>query len=375
MRNDAKLVTQRVIEKFCRTVPMAAASDLLPYRSENGRWVESPWNCGNGWWTAGFWPGMMWLLNALSPEKVFEDEAHRATELMTEQFRVFRHLNHDVGFMFLLSCGGKYKLTGDEQSRWDTLHAAGLLMNRFNPTEKAGGGFIRAWDGREQLGYAIIDCMMNIPLLYWASRETGDPRFARVARLHADTAAQAFIREDGSCRHIVEFDPVTGEMLREHGGQGCSVGSSWSRGQAWALYGFTLLAMNTGESRDLATAEKIARYFAANIREDGLTDCDFRQPGDVYRLDNIAGACAACGFLELAKLTGKQEYREAAEKLLDGLIDHCCDFTDKYCGILTHCTAAYHDDNVGTHTNITYGDYFFVEALAKLNGVDPMLWR
>ena len=131
----------------------------------------------------------------------------------------------------------------------------------------------------------------------------------------------------------------------------------------------------TGEARDLATAEKIARYFAANIRKDGLVDCDFRQPKDVYRLDNIASACAACGFLELANLTGKPEYREAAEKLLDGLIDHCCDFGDKYCGILTHCTAAYHDDNVGTHTNITYGDYFFVEALCKLNGVDPMLWR
>ena len=375
MRNDVKLITQQVIEKYRRTVPMAATSDLLPYRSEDGRWIESPWNCGNGWWTAGFWPGMMWLLNRLSPEKTFEEEALRATELMTEQFRVFRHLNHDVGFMFLLSCGGKYKLMGDEQSRWDTLHAAGLLMNSCTPPEKAGGGFIRAWDGKEQLGYAIIDCMMNIPLLYWASRETGDPRFARVARLHADTATRAFVREDGSCRHIVEFDPVTGDMVREHGGQGYAEGSSWSRGQAWALYGFTLLAMNTGESRDLATAEKIAQYFAANIREDGLTDCDFRQPKDVYRLDNIAGACAACGFLELAKLTGKQEYRDAAEKLLDGLIDHCCDFSDQFCGILTHCTAAYHDDNVGTHTNITYGDYFFVEALCKLNSVDPMLWR
>ena len=96
----------------------------------------------------------------------------------------------------------------------------------------------------------------------------------------------------------------------------------------------------------------------------------------MYRLDNIAGACAACGFLELAKLTGKAEYRAAAEKLLDGLIDHCCDLDPNgpYCGLLTHCTAAYHDDNVGTHTNITYGDYFFVEALCKVQGVDPMLW-
>ena len=374
MRNNIDEVIAKVKEKFRRTVPMAAGSDLLPYRSENGRWIESPWGCGNGWWTAGFWPGMMWLLNALSPDEIFRNEALRATELMTEQFRVYRHLNHDVGFMFLLSCGAKHKIDGDEQSRWDTLHAASLLMGRFNPTTTPRAGFIKSWDGREQLGYAIVDCMMNLPLLYRATRATGDPRFAAVARIHADKAKKHFVRADGSCRHIVEFDPVTGDFVREHGGQGYCEGSSWSRGQAWALYGFTLLAMNTGDGDDLATAEKIAQYFAANIREDGLTDCDFRQPKDVYRLDNIAGACAACGFLELHKLTGRAEYRAAAEKLLDGLIDHCCDFGDTYCGILTHCTAAYHDDNVGTHTNITYGDYFFVEALCKLKGVDPMLW-
>ena len=374
MRNNIDEVIRKVTDKFRRTVPGAAVSDLLPYRSENGKWIESPWNCGNGWWTAGFWPGMMWLLNALSPEKVFHDEAVRATELMTDQFRVYRHLNHDVGFMFLLSCGAKHKLEGDEQSRMDTLHAASLLMGRFNPTSTPRAGFIKSWDGKGQLGFAIIDCMMNLPLLYRATRETGDPRFAAVARLHADKAKKHFVREDGSCRHIVEFDPETGDFVREHGGQGYQVGSSWSRGQAWALYGFTLLAMNTGDADDLATAERIARYFAANIREDGLTDCDFRQPEGVYRLDNIAGACAACGFLELAKMTGKAEYRAAAEKLLDGLIDHCCDFGGEYCGLLTHCTAAYHDDNVGTHTNITYGDYFFVEALCKMKGCDPMLW-
>ena len=376
MRNNIDEVIAKVTAKLLHTVPEAAKRHNVPYASREGQWVESPWNLGNSWWTAGFWPGMMWLMNALSPEATFHDEAVRTTELMTEEFRVYRHLNHDVGFMYLLSCGARHKIDGDEQSKWDTLHAASLLMGRFNPTTTPRGGFIKSWDGKHQIGYAIIDCMMNLPLLYRAARETGDPRFAAVARIHADKAKKHFVREDGSCRHIVEFDPATGDFVREHGGQGYAEGSSWSRGQAWALYGFTLLAMNTGDADDLATAEKIARYFAANIREDGLTDCDFRQPADVYRLDNIAGACAACGFLELAKLTGKDEYRAAAEKLLDGLIDHCADLDPDgpYCGLLTHCTAAYHDDNVGTHTNITYGDFFFVEALCKLKGVDPMLW-
>ena len=373
MRNNIDEVITKVAAKLRRTVPEAAKNHNVPYASRDGKWVESPWNLGNSWWTAGFWPGMMWLMNALAPDEIFRNEALRTTELMTEEFRVYRHLNHDVGFMYLLSCGAKHKIDGDEQAKWDTLHAASLLMGRFNPTTTPRAGYIKAWDGKD---YAIIDCMMNLPLLYRATRETGDPRFAAVARIHADTAAKHFVRADGSCRHIVEFDPVTGDFVREHGGQGCCEGSSWSRGQAWALYGFTLLAMNTHEARDLETAEKIARYFAANIREDGLTDCDFRQPEDVYRLDNIAGACAACGFLELAKLTGKAEYRAAAETLLDGLIDHCSDLDPNgpYCGLLTHCTAAYHDDRVGTHTNITYGDYFFVEALCKLKGVDPMLW-
>ena len=382
MRNNVNEVIEKVLAKFRHTVPMAAQEHNVPYCSAEGRWVESPWKLGNSWWTAGFWPGMMWLLSTLAGEKekmggtLFHDEAVRTTELMTEEFRVYRHLNHDVGFMYLLSCGAKHKLEGDEQAKWDTLHAASLLVGRFNPTVTPRAGYLKAWDGREQLGYAIIDCMMNLPLLYRATRETGDPRFAAVARIHADKAKQHFVREDGSCRHIVEFDPVTGDFVREHGGQGVGVGSSWSRGQAWALYGFTLLAMNTGEADDLATAEKIARYFAANIREDGLVNCDLRQPADVFKLDNIASSCAACGFLELAKLTGKAEYRDAAEKLLDGLIDRCCDFDPEgaHCGILTHCTAAYHDDNVGTHTNITYGDYFFVEAMCKLTGVDPMLW-
>ena len=376
MRNNIDEVIAKVTAKLLHTVPEAAKRHNVPYASREGQWVESPWNLGNSWWTAGFWPGMMWLMNALSPEATFHDEAVRTTELMTEEFRVYRHLNHDVGFMYLLSCGARHKIDGDEQSKWDTLHAASLLMGRFNPTTTPRGGFIKSWDGKHQIGYAIIDCMMNLPLLYRAARETGDPRFAAVARIHADKAKKHFVREDGSCRHIVEFDPATGDFVREHGGQGYAEGSSWSRGQAWALYGFTLLAMNTGDADDLATAEKIARYFAANIRKDGLVDCDFRQPEDVYRLDNIASSCAACGFLELAKLTGKAEYRAAAETLLDGLIDHCCDFNPDgpYCGLLTHCTAAYHDDNVGTHTNITYGDYFFVEALCKLRGCDPMLW-
>jgi unsaturated chondroitin disaccharide hydrolase len=100
-----------------------------------------------------------------------------------------------------------------------------------------------------------------------------------------------------------------------------------------------------------------------------------RQPEEPERIDNMAGAIAACGLLELAKAAGNTAYEQAARRLLDGIIDHCCDFSDRFCGLLTKCTASYHDDGAGQETNITYGDYFFVEALSKLNHTDPMLWR
>ncbi len=368
MHNHADQVMERIADKFRRTAPMAARMGILPYKSENGRWIASPYD-GNSWWTGGFWPGMMWQLFAATGDELFRTEARRAQELLTAEMRTFRLLNHDVGFMYLLSCGADYKLCGGGQARVDTLHAASLLMGRFNPM-----GFIRAWNEEDRAGYAIIDCMMNLSLLFWASRQTGDPRFAHVAKIHADMTLREFLRADGSLSHIIELDPATGKRVQEHPGQGYALGSSWSRGQAWGLYGFTLAYLNTGEECYLDAARRIAAYFAAHIRPDGLTDCDFCQPPERERLDNIAGACAACGLLELHKLTGEEQWQAAAEKLVDGLLDHCVDWSDACCGLLTRCTASYHDDSAGVHTNITYGDYFLVEAIAKLCGSDPMLW-
>jgi len=359
---------ERAAEKFRRSAEIAAAEGIIPYKSEKGRWIPSPYD-GNGWWTGGFWPGLMWQLWAATGEECFRTEARRVEELLTAEFRRFVSLNHDVGFMYLLSCGADAKLTGDGQAAQDTLHAANLLMGRFNPK-----GFIRAWNGREQMGFAIIDCMMNLSLLFRASRETGDPRFAHVARAHADTALREFLRPDGSVSHIIEFDPATGARVREHAGQGYALGTSWSRGQAWGLYGFTLAHMNTGDGRYLEAAERIAAYFAAHIRPDGLTDSDFCQPEGEERIDNLAGAIAASGLLELEKCTGDARWREAALRLVDALLDSCTDWSGAILGLLTKCTASYHDDGAGRHTNITYGDYFLVEALNKLCGKDPMLW-
>ena len=368
MRNNPAEIAEKIAVKFKASAAIAADEGILPYKSVNGQWITSPYD-GNSWWTGGFWPGLMWQLYCQTKDEQFKAEALRAEALLTAEFRDFRYLNHDVGFMYLLSCGAHDKLVGDEQAALDTLHAASLLMGRYSPV-----GYIRAWNEKHKMGYAIIDCMMNLSLLFRASRMTEDPRFAKVACLHADMTMREFVRENGSVAHIVEFDPQTGARIGEVAGQGCALGSSWSRGQAWGLYGFTLAYMNTGDARYLNTARRIADYFIAHIRGDGLTDSDFCQPEGEMRIDNMAGAIAACGLIELAAQAGEPAYREAAERLLDGIIDHCCDFGGGILGVLTHCTASYHDDGAGRHTNITYGDYFFAEALAKLNGTDPMLW-
>lgn len=358
----------RIAEKYRRTAEAARKEGMLPYKSEKGKWIPSPYD-GNSWWTGGFWPGIMWQLWTWTGDDFFREEARRAEELLTAEFRTFRRLNHDVGFMYLLSAGADAKLTGDEQAETDTLHAASLLMGRFNPA-----GFIRAWNEPDRVGYAIIDCMMNLALLYRASRDTGDPRFRQVAAAHAEMTLREFLREDGSVSHIIELDPVTGKRVREHPGQGWALGSQWSRGQAWGLYGFTLAYQHLGEEKYLEAAKKTAGNFTAHIRPDGLTDCDFCQPPEEERIDNIAGAVAACGLQELSRITGENRWQEAAVRLTEGLLDHCADWGTERCGILDHCTASYHDDGAGRHTNIVYGDYFLIESLMKLCGKDPGLW-
>ena len=358
MQDRYEEALNRIAEKYRKTAEAAAEAGIIPYQSAGGKWISSPYD-GNSWWTGGFWPGLMWQLWVLTGDSFFRQEARRAEKLLTEEFRSFRLLNHDVGFMYLLSCGADAKLTGDAQAETDTLHAASLLMGRFNPA-----GFIRAWNEPDRTGYAIIDCMMNLNLLYRASRDTGDPRFRQTARIHADTTLREFLREDGSVSHIIEFDPESGKRIREHAGQGYALGSQWSR----------VAGRHLKDAKYTEAARKIAGNFTAHIREDGLTDCDFCQPPEDERIDNIAGAIAACGLQELASQTGDDAWRHHAERLADGMLEHCADWGTDRCGILTRCTASYHDDGAGRHTNIVYGDYFLVEALMKLCGRDPELW-
>ena len=217
--------------------------------------------------------------------------------------------------------------------------------------------------------------MMNLPLLYWASEETADPRFAQIAVNHADTTMKYFIRGDGSAKHIVEFNPVSGEMVKSYGGQGYDEGSSWTRGQSWGLYGFILSYIHTGTVSYLETAERIANYFIANIPENGLLPVDFRQPEEVSLEDSTAAAIASCGLIELAKhKEGRQRkiYLDAALKMVQTLTQSNLNWNEEEDNLLTKCTAAYHDKS--HEFSIIYGDYFFLEALMKLTGKELFLW-
>jgi len=358
----------KVVGKYRATAPLAAKLDSLPYLGGQTGWLEPVYE-GKAWWTNGFWPAIMWLGYAVSKDDFFLKEARRVQAIIVPVMHAYYGTSHDLGFMYLISCGADYKLTGDQDALRETLLAANLLAGRFNPA-----GFIRAWNGAGREGWMIVDCMMNLPLLYSATELTGDPRYAAIARIHADTTDLRTVREDGSCHHIVCFDPFTGRLLSTPAGQGCAQDSSWSRGQAWALYGFTLSYRHTKDKRYLYTACRVADYFISQIREDGLTSCDFRQPADEDFVDNIAGACAASGLIELSQASGESKYMDAALKLLHGIDEHSADYDAGTCGILTRCTAAYSSVGPDREGRIIYGDYFYLEALCKLNGLDPMLW-
>lgn len=329
------------------------------------------------WWTNGFWGGMMWQLYHATKDPVYLENALRTEIRLDENLMNRQGMDHDSGFKWLPTAVAHYRLTGDMASRNRALLAADNLAGRFNPV----GKFIRAWnnwDGNEDgsfAGRAIIDCMMNLPLLYWAGDELHDPKFYHVAKMHADTAIRNFIREDGSAKHIIEFDAGTGEYLHSVGGQGYGHGSSWTRGQAWAVYGFVLSYIHTKEERYLATSKKVADYFIANIPASKLIPVDFRQPGTPAYEDSTAAAIASCGLIELAKyvpVNEKSRYEDAALGMLRALADKRCNWDGNVDNLVEKCTAAYHDAE--HEFPIIYGDYYFIEAIWKLMGKELFIW-
>lgn len=383
LNEQDKIWLQGVIDKITTKMDWVSEKTKykIPYTTNNGtyddRSVDNPTGDtadGLCWWTNGFWGGMMWLMHHETGNEKYKDIAQISELKLDQCFQDYYGLHHDVGFMWLLTSVANYRVTRNSESRKRALHAANLLAGRFN----LAGGFIRAWDDLEEKdtrGWAIIDCMFNIPLLYWATEETGDPRYKQIAMKHADTSMTAFVRPDGSVNHIVEFDPFNGGVVKTHGGQGYEEGSSWTRGQTWAMYGFMMSYIHTGKEEYLQTAKRIAHYFIANIPDNGVIPVDFRQPAEPRREDDTAAAIAACGLIAITKHVDEYEkdvYLSAAIKLLRTLDESRSDWSEASDAIVQNGTGAYHSKT--HHHAIIYGDYYFMEAIFKLKGNDLYLW-
>ena len=344
----------------------------IPYIAENGVYKEDKAETDIIWWTNGFWPGLLWQMYHAEGDEKYRAAAREVEEKLDRAFDIYTGLHHDVGFMWLHSAVADYRLTGDERSKARALHAAHLLAGRYNPR----GKFIRSWN-RDRSGWVIVDSMMNIPLLYWARDVLGDPRFEYVAMDHADTVMKYTVREDGSCNHIIVLNPENGELMETPGGQGYASGSSWSRGQSWAIYGFALSYAHTGKEEYLDTAKKVANYFIAQTdRTDHVALIDFRAPKEPVYWDSTAGVCAACGMLEIAKHVPELErefYLESAMKILKATDEKFCNWDPDYDSIVQMGSGAYHSES-DRHMPIIYGDYFFIEAVLRLLDKDFLIW-
>ena len=361
-------VFQKLDKKFSRIA--IKSRNKIPYSVKDG--VHDDRTNNITWWTNGFWGGLMWLMYNETKNPEYEKTARISERLLERAFKEIDGLHHDVGFMFHLTSGASYRLTGDKNSRANNLLAAMMLASRYN----IRGEFIRAWnlDGSE--GWTIIDSMLNIPLLYWASKELGDERFKYIAIKQADMSMRDHVREDGTINHIVVHDAtIPNKVIETRGGQGYATGSCWSRGQSWALYGFVLSYIHTKDERYLNTAKRVAEVF---IRETEKTNwlprLDFNQPENPMKYDSTAGAIAACGLIEIAKNVSGAEsgkYLSAAISILKAMEKHWCDWTEENDSVLQMGSSQYRGD---VHIHIIYGDFFFTEAVLKLKGSAFLIW-
>ncbi len=330
-------------------------------------------------WTNGFWTGMLWLAYELSGDANFRRAAdvHVASFDQRQRDRIATN-HHDLGFLYSLSCVAGYQLTGSEQARDAALGAAGLLMERFHP----GAGIIQAWgDLNEpaQRGRMIIDCNLNLPLLYWAGATSGEARFSDAADRHIEQAARHIVRADGSTYHTFFFDTDTGLPREGKTHQGFADDSCWARGQAWGIAGFPLVARHNGDTRLLGLSKVLANYYLNRLPSDGICHWDLVFTEGPEERDSSAAAIAACGLLQLASSLPlldplRADYERAAAGMVMTLSEHYFNHEGAPgTGLLRH--AVYHKPNrIGVDESCIWGDYFYLEALTRLTRIWEPYW-
>jgi unsaturated chondroitin disaccharide hydrolase len=346
--------------------------EFYPLYTHQGKWNHDkrPWTC----WCDGFLPGMMWLFleSGQADDAAFWRSSAEAYSSALEHRKEDQEV-HDLGFIFY---HGTYKRWYDatvREGRPDprlkevVIRAGQVLAKRFKPR----GHYLRSFISDESL---FIDIMMNVPVIFYAAKETGDARLREIAMEHCQTTLRTLERPDGSTAHEGIFDTETGKFLRQSTQQGLNAHSCWTRGLAWSMYGFGTCYEYTGEARFLKTSEANAKFYLEQVEPDGIPPWDFDAPasGPLSRrqVDSSAAAIAASGLFNLARLTPDAaraaEYRKNALNIVSTLtrLPYLAKGDPQWEGILKH--GVYHvHEGIGVDESVMWGEFFFVEAMIK----------
>ncbi len=323
----------------------------------------------SGWWCSGFFGGSLWYLYEFTKDPGLKMAAKKWTEALEEEQD--NKSTHDLGFMLYCSYGNGYRLTAAENYKNVLLNGAKSLATRFNPNV----GLIKSWDSFQGYKYpVIIDNMMNLEYLFWAAKESGNKAFYKICISHADSTLKNHFRKDFSSYHVVCYSPE-GKVLAKKTAQGYSDESAWARGQAWGLYGYTVMYRETKNKKYLVQAENIARFIMnyPSLPADGIPYWDYNAPDIPYTVrDASAAAITASALLELSKYE-KSNFNKVcfsfASKLLKSLSSPVY-FAEKDNGhfLLKHCTG-----NLPSHSEVDvpliYADYYYIEALMRYDAL------
>ncbi|MGX7264764.1 glycoside hydrolase family 88 protein [Enterococcus crotali] len=345
---------EKNMERFGEQFPSACAT--------NGKYRIKP----NDDWTNGFWTGMLWLAYEWTGSKEFLERA--MANVASFQKRLDNHFvldHHDIGFLYSLSAGAGYRITGSQSCKKELLQAADVLLARFQEQ----GNFIQAWGqyGDPKEYRLIIDSLINLPLLFQATEISGDPRYSIVGAKHYNTLLKTVIRKNATTFHTYYFDPKTGEPTHGATHQGNSDESIWARGQSWAVLGIPLNESYLHSVPFPENYSDIVSVFLENLPEDLVPYWDFdfddQHPSDK---DSSSLAIAACGLLEAQKLNAYPDAEEIAKGMIYQLGEHYSAKSDpENEGLLLHGVYA-HAEGKGIDEPNLWGDYFYLEALIRL---------
>lgn len=339
-------------------------------------------------WTEGFYPGSLWYIYENNQNPEWKKQAIRWTEALEPLKKQTGH--HDIGFLIYCSFGNAYRLTGNDTYKHIIIEAANSLCTRFSPQTGCikSWNYRKSWNGKDEWFYpVIIDNMMNLELLYFASKMTGDSRYANIANTHAQTTAREQFREDYSNYHVVNYDPKTGKALHKQTCQGFSDNSAWARGQAWAIYGYTMAYRETQNPEFLNMAQRTTEFWLnhPNLPKDKVPYWDFNagQQGyvpewdyDASRFKEVprdasAAAITASALFELYKYVDKKtgaRYYKAAVQTLQTLASptYLAQAGTNANFLLKHCVGSIPHQNE-IDVPLVYADYYFLEALHRYN--------